>query len=45
MLLPSIASVEKINFRHTRWLLVIEKEVGFCALALELASHWNQGNF
>ncbi|KAL2132113.1 hypothetical protein VTI74DRAFT_4202 [Chaetomium olivicolor] len=34
MLLPSVTSIEKINFRNTRWLLVIEKEAkGFPDLA------------
>ncbi|KAK3901430.1 Spo11/DNA topoisomerase VI subunit A [Staphylotrichum tortipilum] len=33
MLLPSVASVQRINFRHAQWLLVIEKEATFRTLA------------
>ncbi|KAH6640993.1 Spo11/DNA topoisomerase VI subunit A [Chaetomium tenue] len=32
-LLPSISSIQKINFRATRWVLVIEKEATFRTLA------------
>jgi hypothetical protein len=27
MLLPSVASLQMINFRNTQWVLVVEKEV------------------
>ncbi|KAK4235910.1 Spo11/DNA topoisomerase VI subunit A [Achaetomium macrosporum] len=33
MLLPSVSSIQKIDFRATRWLLVIEKEATFRTLA------------
>ncbi|KAK4039798.1 Spo11/DNA topoisomerase VI subunit A [Parachaetomium inaequale] len=33
MLLPSVSSIQKINFRTIRWVLVIEKEATFRTLA------------
>ncbi|KAK3308553.1 Spo11/DNA topoisomerase VI subunit A [Chaetomium strumarium] len=33
MLLPSVSSIQKIDFRTTQWLLVIEKEATFRTLA------------